>query len=1428
MDTAAGRIDRQLRRLRTRVRWLTAGFGLGRVLAALAGLTAAVVTADYLLNLPAWPRVVAIAAAVVAIGAVAWRALARPLASRLSLSDVAGRVEERFPEFEDRLRSAVAFESAVPEGTIESEDLRRRTREQAAELAARLDLNKAVDPTPARRNLAGGVVAVLGLALVGGLVPPDYRSAAVSRIASPFAGAAWPKRTQISVLGETPTRVAAGSRVPIRLKLTRGDRPSSAVTVSYQYDNGPVATEQLRREADGSFVTTLDARPPVGAASTLTVTLRSGDDEVRLPPLTVVPRLTVTRVTARVTPPEYVPPRPGGAGEIDLTAGATAGPLTVVEGSTVRLDLGFNKPLAAAPTLVAGSGGSSGAGGGEVPAATGVSFDGARAELTISPEGKSRFAVNARDTDGFEATSLTEYEVLVRPDQQPMIQLELPRRSEERTARAFVPMQAVAEDDFAVREVVLVVSRSRDKRQWTLPLVRDSKATAGAEWTDLAAGAPDRSRMRLRYLWELASLDNADLKPGDRLEYFLAARDTYRRRLPDGTVVEHPPATSSRFTITIVSDDDLAARVAEEMRNVGEQVGRLRDAQRRTADETTELSDASRKSAELDDARKQQARRLADQQSVLAGQGKQLGQKLSELMERLAENRLPGRELPETAKDTRELLDRAAEGPMSESSAKLSDARQQPQDAREKTLDQARESQRQADQLLSKAVDRLGSLGSVRQTMESLRNLLDQQKQVGEQTREVGRANVGKKPQEMSAADRKKLEDLARQQAELAERTEKLLQDMQRQAKELERSDPQASQAMKQASDTGQQQQTPGAQRNASRSMQQNQQGQAQSEQRRAELGLQLMLETLRDAEKRKLEELSRRLAQLSEQLAILVRRQAGHNLDNLGLRPPAWRAVPQADKDALLAKAERKPDAAFAPGLAVGGLSAGQEQTERNTRGLSESAAVTPGTSEVAGVLARAAGRMERAAVLLRGNDIAGAYEPPQLEALAALESAAKQVADLNEQAKKDLERQQKETIRAQYQALRDEQDALLKETQRLQAIRARGLDLPRPDAVKLGQLPPQQQALADRAAAIEEALAELESVVYLWANKDIVATMKEVRAMLEQRRTDAPVQGEQRRVIRQLDAMIASLTIKPKEEEFEQRQAGGGGGGQGGQQRQRLPSEAELTLLKRLQQAVNDGTKEQQDARDEPSLDGLARRQGDLRKLLGDLLGKASGGGFELGDEPKREVKLPEETAGGGGADDDLERELLEGKAHGEDADPKAASVVDRMARSRQRLADDNDPGPVTQKIQARILEDLDNLIEEARNQQQARRSSQGQAQAQGQGGQAGQPQPGQGAQPGNQGRQGGQGGGQANANGPSAQGSNTEAPSGPDARKPELTGGDLAERMSEWGGITPRQRQAVIDAAGETVVEKYRQLIDDYYRALAEKNAGGNPPR
>ncbi len=916
--------------VRRRVRLLAVAYGTGLVVTAAICLLLGAVAADWLLNLPAVPRLVLVVAAAAAVGTGVWRWLVRPLAARLTLNDVAGSVERTYPQFQDRLRSSVDIlqERDVPGSAV----MKQRVVSEAARLTQSLDLSRVVVTRPAWVSSAGATAAVAVLAGVVAVVGPDFSKLAMARLLTPFSAGAWPKSVQLALDGAVPDRVTVGQRVDVNVRLTRGDKPGRRATILYQYGDaaghfGPVQREYMTRGDDGVYHAAVDARLPdplVGnttATGRVQIRVEAGDDAVEVPPVRVVQRLTISRVEAVVTPPPY-------AGQPEVRVDLSQ-PVTATVGSAVRLVATFSKPLAAdRPVTAELLGGAKGlhltwAAAG--PDAVAASF---------TAVASTRFHLHAVDADGVANTAAEEFELVVRPDQMPTVTIESPRRNEDRTPQAVVPLAAVAEDDFGIASVTHVIDRTGDKKQWQVPLVRDAAAASGARWSRVdnttAAGGGDLVRFRASYDWDLSRV-SPDLKAGDVLDYHLLARDNYAL---DGAT--HPPVSSTHLRLNIISQDELTNQVTAELQTVADQTSTLRRAQADTQRQTAALAKATAGKPQMDAADQVAADRLSGQQGTLASQAKSVANKLAAVRARLDENRSPNKDLADTAKDVGDLLNRAAEGPMKAAASGVSDAKGAPSpDGRQQSFKEANTAQTESAEALQKALDRMGNIGSLSRTIDAVRNLLADQQKVSAATAEAGKATLGQTPDQMKPEDKAKLDDAAKQQADLAARTAKALEEMGHDAEKLAKTDPSSSAAMKQAADTGQQQAVVPNQSKASQKAGENRQSEAQSAQKNAELGLQMILADLREAERHKLDELNRKLAELQQQVAVLIRRQAGHNLDTLALRGAAATAVDDATAVGPVRAGRAGPQGpAAAAGVADAVCRPGADRAERPRRG--------------------------------------------------------------------------------------------------------------------------------------------------------------------------------------------------------------------------------------------------------------------------------------------------------------------------------------------------------------------------------------------------------------------------------------------------------------------------------------------------------------
>jgi hypothetical protein len=1554
----------------------------------LVGLLLGRLLIDYLLRLDRQPRLLLLIAAVCGVGYVIFHWIFVPWRSNLGVGAVAGKLESSFPQFDDRLRSTVNFTNGQIPG---SSAMQQRVMDETTELAKKVNFERAIARKPVYLSIAGAVASIM---LLGGLAAWGAEAGvlgiALNRLA--LGNHPWPKSVEIAMLGDAPKRVAAGQRVPIVLKLIKGDRDSRAVTIRYRYDNGPWQTEQMNRSDIGQYTAMLDARLEQGKQNAnLDIKLEAGDDEKELSTIAVVPRLEVAHVEAQITPPPYVQsPTISSVNMVERTP-------TAAVGSQVAIKIDFNKqldpktPVEFKPVTA----------GAQVPAITWDRSLPGSAVARFQAEKSMRFNIRATDSDGFQNSAGEEYELAVREDQPPTVQIEEPKRSEERTAVAAFDIRAVAEDDYGIVGAQLVVHRINDggknntaKNEWTIDLVKDGTPLASnstISW-ELSDSTPEHKRYRLLYNWQLEQLESAALKAGDVLEYYVQVKDNF-----DLNGKQHDWVPSGKLRLTIISQEQLLASIQGALEQIQQMINAQRLAERRQQTETDTLREGMQRRDKFDEADKTQISRLANDQSGTASQTMQVAEKLQQLVQRMNENKSTQNDMRQTAQDVQKLLQQTADGAMRQASTELSTAKDQPltpgsnqqpqpQNTRQNQTDQpqknaadpnndqqqkgeqqksnnqqqdanqqngqqqngqqpnaqqrpgdnqpnsaqpnrdgqqeknqqsqngeqkqsdkqnqpgqqnqegkqnqdgkqnqagqqkqngqqqsgqqqaqsgqqnqsgqqqsgqqqtgekqqqtaqqqeknnqqpnakqnpqtqrrtvalakASQNQQTASEQLQQAMDKLGQMGGLQEAIDKMQELRDKQEKVEKQFRDANKENIGKKNTELKPEDQQQNKKMAEEQRKEAQELDQALTNMEKKAEQMNRADPQASQAMKQAAQSGRQQQIQSKQQQAAENMEQNQQAQAQQNQKQAELGIDVILNRLKEAERRRLEELAKQLSTMQQLINELITRQAGHNVDNLLLQGGAKRIeqVESSERDDLLDYANRDPkNLGDAPPL--GQLTASQEQTERNARDVGKQAEALPDPAPAAKIT-QAAGHMERAIVHLRNNKPVDAYEPPQVEALRALVEAKKQIDETLKKANDELEKQDSETLKQMYVNLLANQKKIGTDIVAIDKTPKENGDLPRDIAIKLGQLPGDQGKLIEDANKIGEKLKQLDSIVYDWANKDIVKSMGDVKEQLAKPQTGQPTQVAEAHVEEQLQAMVDSLVQKIKKREFNARnnqQQAQGQPGQSGQQKPKLPTEAELRLLKRNQEIINKGTEvaDAADAKekDKPVVLDLGTRQGSLRNLLDQLVQKASEGKQKLGPEPDNRDQLPEEASKEQIEDDELTRGLLSDNPDDDSPTKKIKLTGDRMGRSRQRLALNDDPGKVTQEIQKKIVIDIDDLISAAQAQQARMQQSRRPGQRR-QPGQQRQPNPGQ--------QQIAQG--QQNRMDKGGQNPAQQSRQPGEGEITTDTSADIKQKIQEWGKLTPRDRQAVEETAHEQAIGKYKTLVDDYYRNLAEQ--------
>jgi len=586
---AAPSLIEALQDIRRKVKLFSVAYGSGLAVAAAAGLLVGVIALDWLLNLPTPLRVILVLAALGEFGFVLWTCVLRPLYARLTIGDVAGRLEHAFPEFDDRLRSTVDFVRDGGAYVPGSDPMKQKVVAEAAGLAQNVDLAKVINLRPVWYSLACGLASLLLLTLFATLAGADFLGIAANRLVG--GAAQYPKSTNIALLGDLPARVPVGRPVDVKMRLTKGAAHTKKAIVHYRYDDGPWQKELMTAGNDGTFAASLDARlRPDQDTGKLDIRVEAGDDEVNLPAVTLVPRLDVKSVEARVTPPPY-------AGQAVTAVNLGERPAQTAVGSTINLAILFNKALAqpqdnVAPVRIEPTKPDQ-----KAPEIAWTLQANNIAVGTFKAGESIRFTVRATDADGFENTGTQEYDLIVREDAMPTVQIEEPRRSEDRTPEAAFPLRVVAEDDYGIAQAQLVVRRVGGERaaagsqapgnEFVIDLVKsDASVAQGATWSgtdNLSQNLAERKRFRLEYLWDLAaSMPAAGLKPGDVLEYFVQVRDNFDL---DGKKHEFVP--SGKLRLTIISQEQFGKNVQMVFEQLHNELAAVKSRRRRTTSSTT-------------------------------------------------------------------------------------------------------------------------------------------------------------------------------------------------------------------------------------------------------------------------------------------------------------------------------------------------------------------------------------------------------------------------------------------------------------------------------------------------------------------------------------------------------------------------------------------------------------------------------------------------------------------------------------------------------------------------------------------------------------------------------------------------------------------------------------------------------------------------
>lgn len=1227
-------LDRRLTDIRRRLRQVLVTYGMSWLAAVILGSIVSVCVADWMVHFDD-PVVRLIFLLAIAAGAVyiARRYLLGPLKVNLSDTDLALRIEDRYPGFQDSLASSVQFMQSGGDPRIGSPALQKSVVEKTLDRLDRLDCGDVVDTREVRRIAAIALAVCLVTTLLAGL-NIKLSAIALRRLVFPFSAPAWPRATNLQLLdgnlmtldfdADRPLSIARGDSLKIFAENTSGHLPSR-VTLEYRLADQKTVAEVMRpttvSDAQGE-------RREVAVGQLLAVrgdlefrAIGGDDDQMPWRRLLVIPPPVVEKLQVTLIPPAYshrpAERLPEGVGHVQGLVG-TRVEIVAVASKVVEKAILRVKDQERFQVKIAD--------------------DGRRlnCSFVIHDSGIHAWWLALKDAEGFEDAEPPRYEIRGLQDFEPEISIVQPASDMQVTADAIVAVRTVARDDLGIKEIRLVYK------------VEPAETDEEQVFSLFTAGAEQPLTQTAEYEWKLGPLA---LAGGAKIVFRTEAIDEFdlsSEFAPEKAPPLHVGRSVTR-TLNIVSSAEKSQEIAQRQEGLLDDLERAFKLEQQAHDQVGDLLVQIRnadtfRSEDVDTLKRTEIgqREVAAQ---LSNPAAGLEKRARDLVEELRYNQIDEPQTERRLQRITEELDRLNHehlGPIeqaltqarklvqsksdsrvrNDSRLSQTDAGQTPgeppaagetlgQPAQEKPADRPDEALRQVSENQAAVLESLGEmlqdLSQWRGEHDAARELSDivqRQVELNERANELAKNTLTKPADALSHQEQADLAKIAERQKKQAEQLEQIETRMRATADSLAKENPSAAATLQEAVEQSQQGAIAGEMRDAAGQIGENRMGQAARTQQEILKKLHDLEDTIRQKGESDTEMLVKKLKQAQTELQVLHDRQA----DLLQKVEKAEQNDDPAERQKQLEELAQEQKKL-------------REDTARMGRRLARLEAKKPQTSAE-----RAASRMQQAQDELDQGEQTAAAEQQQ-EAIDDLEQAQRELAREQHDQEEQLAREQLSRVADELQGIIPRQSAAIDEARRLDALHSQAGKWSRGQLVSLRDLTTAQRNLAEETDRIIEKLSAAE--VFVMALRGAARNMRQATERLAQRDAGAETQKAQeaarQRAIDLVDALKPDER-DPGENDPQHDQAAGGSGGQpDAPQTDGISALAQVKVLITLQKELFARTVAIEKLRNQDGrlpaaahdeLEAIVREQGNLADLARNLSAISSPADNENGE--------------------------------------------------------------------------------------------------------------------------------------------------------------------------------------------------------------------
>lgn len=1044
--------------------------------------------------------------------------IVKPLRAKITLDEIAGKLEQHFSGLQDRLSSAVCF---IQRGDPGSENLMRKVIDNAEKTVIDLPLESALSLKPMFKQSMWFSASVIALVTIM-VVSPGWTQIGFYRYLHPFGSIAWPRTVSIIPLTGDIT-AAIGDSITVRMEVERGWKDTLRGVVRIKELSGSIHTMTLHNNREGIFYTTIDS-----ITRDMSYWFEAGDDDTKdhLYHIRVIKRPEVVEALVEIEPPPYA---------VDYsvyTRDLRDQPVSAPIGGYVNIMIRANKPM--------------------MTKSDSLKQPGLRMEqgelIPLHIDSKNTYALSSRieikkdlrfrvelwDHDGFENRGSNQFTIRAIPDRSPIVSIVKPQSTIELTPMGSFKLLVRVTDDFGIKHLDLKVNHLSGEE------VFNDAFTDQLETVNEEHGLEAIAEYHL-------DVEPMTLRPGDVLVYTVFATDNHMDSDLQGQVGQ-----SSAMRIKIISQAEFDARIRGDLALLETRIRKATLDQAEIMDRTQALIQQNEDTSDQNSIDRESAAKLGADENRLIRRVQDLSNRFVKLMDRMLQNKAGDEESKQRITMLGKELRNTADGPMADSSGLLRKVSRENQPAKRLVqMDKAVHAEEVALKKLRALSRSMSQWGYFQSLIARTQDLLNRQENIRSQTIETGKALIGKPIESLSNQEQASLNRLKRRQEQLAEDVEQTIQRMQEMLATLSEKDPAGAASVEDAIRAARAHHITRRAKAASNAIGANRTSAATVEQKATSAAIRKMVSALKKRQDRELEEIRKRLDQASDQVVQLLNTQKS-------IRTSTQDAGMKEDSKSLFINLSRE-----------------QRTLQRNTRFLGEELTEVQKTIAVGRLVRQAATPMRLAMMNLRLSQ-SQATASEQDQAIDLLNQALVQLKALSEQTADEELRRNLAQIREDLENIRDAQKTVNASiVDIMQAVDTQGR-VTRQQARQASKLARQQ---SDVRELVEALLNEFDKVVvYKWAMERVSKWMEQTQSALYDRKIDEKLLYISKRIVKELDKLIGAIIETeslPVDTDFVEADSGGSGQGQQGNSKP-IPTIAELLVLKAMQQDVNQRTKE------------------------------------------------------------------------------------------------------------------------------------------------------------------------------------------------------------------------------------------------------------